>query len=287
LSLATLVAFFPVAQQVSVTASLQPLSKQMYYAPAAGIVSEVLVDEGDTVHQGTPLLRLTSHELEAQLENLQIELKKNRGQIEERTSRLNRGNSLTAREKDLLEFERREYLTTEQALELQRSELSERLAELSIVARQPGTIATWDLRNRLLHHPVQAGQLLTSTFDAEDKWRLQLSIPDYRVGLVATALERSPHKAVPVHFSLTSYPDQVLEAFAVSMAPQVTTQYESAAVNSRVVRTEAIIPNTAALPLKKDGAIARATLDCGKTPLCWLVFRDAYWALSSRLRMLW
>jgi hypothetical protein len=287
LSLATLVAFFPVAQQVSVTASLQPVSKQMYYAPAAGIVSEVLVDEGESIQKGTPLLRLTSHELESQLENLQIELKKNRGQIEEKTSRLNRGNNLTAREKDLLEFERREYQTTEQALELQRSELSERLAELSIVARQAGTIATWDLRNRLLHHPVQAGQLLTSTFAPEDKWRLQLSIPDYRVGLVATALERSPQKAVPVHFSLTSYPDQVLEAYAVSLAPQVTTHYESAAVHSRVVRTEAVIPNSAALPLKKDGAIARATLDCGKTPLCWLVFRDAYWALSSRIRMLW
>jgi len=128
---------------------------------------------------------------------------------------------------------------------------------------------------------------LTSTFNPEDKWRLQLSIPDYRVGLVATALEASPHQAVPVRFSLTSYPDQVLEAYAVSMAPQVTTHYESATVNSRVVRTEAVIRNTASLPLKKDGAIARATLDCGKTPLCWLVFRDAYWALSSRIRMLW
>lgn len=259
----------------------------MYYAPAAGIVSEVFVDEGESVIQGARLLQLTSHELEAQSENLQVELKKTLGQIEEKDSRLRRGDTLSVLEKDLLEFELREYRATQQALELQCKEIAERLAELVVIARQPGTIATWDLRNRMLHHPVQAGQLLSSTFDPDDKWRLQLSIPDYRVGLVADALERSPHKAVPVHFTLTSYPDQVLEAYAVSMAPQVTLQHESATADSRVVRTEAVISNTASLPLKKDGAIARATIDCGKVPLCWLIFRDAFWALSSRIRMLW
>jgi hypothetical protein len=190
-------------------------------------------------------------------------------------------------EKDQLEFQISELKTIQGALENQQSEASKRLSELSLVARRSGTVSTWDLQNRLLNHPVQAGQLLASTFDPDDKWRLELSIPDHRAGLVADALANAEQGAIPVHFSLTSHPDQILEAFAVNMAPQVTVQHDSTAAAARVVKTEAFIPDTSALPLRKDGAIARATIDCGKVPLVWLVFRDAYWAISSRVRMLW
>ncbi len=287
LGLITAVTLFPVTQQISATAILQPLSKQMYYAPASGIVTEVLVDEGDAVVIGTPLLRLTSHELETQQESLQLELKKTQGQISEKSSRLHRGEALSSLEKDQLEYDLRELETTLDSIELRSADNAQQLSELTLTARQAGTISTWDLHNRLLNHPVQAGQLLATTFDATDKWRLQLSIPDYRAGLVAAALERAPHRAVPVQFSLASHPDQILEAFAVDMAPQVTVDNNSATSTSRVVRTEAYIRDSNTLPLKKDGAIARATIDCGKVPLCWLVFRDAYWAISSRVRMLW
>jgi len=41
------------------------------------------------------------------------------------------------------------------------------------------------------------------------------------------------------------------------------------------------------LPLKKEGAIARVKIDCGRVPAIWLVVRDAYWACMSRLKMIW
>jgi hypothetical protein len=70
------IAFFPVSQPISATAILQPLSKQMYYAPTTGVVAEIFVDEGQAIDMGAPLLRMTSHELETEVENLQIEIKK-------------------------------------------------------------------------------------------------------------------------------------------------------------------------------------------------------------------
>ena len=286
-ALLTVVALFPVSQQVSVTAILHPQSKQMYYAPATGIVSEVLVDEGATVAAGTPLVKLTCHELENRSENLQLELQKVQDQLDEKARLLNRGSALSPLERDLLEFELHEQRTTQEALTLQIAETSERLRELTVVARQAGKVSSWDLRNRLQHHPVRSGELLVSTFDPNDKWRLQLSVPDYRAGLVATAMERTPQGAVPVRFTLTSHPDQVLEAFAVDLAPQVSVHFNEATTAERVLYADAYIGDSNALPLKKDGAIARATIDCGKTPLCWLIFRDAYGAISSRVRMLW
>ena len=282
------VACFPVSQQVAATAILQPRHKQMYYAPASAIVTQVMVDEGDAVQSGATLLRLTSHELATQVESLQIELAKTQGDVSEKTSRLNRGENLNPLQRDQLEFNLRELDTTLRSLQLQLSDARQREQELSIFARAAGTVATWDLKNRLLNHPVQAGQLLASTYDPDDQWRLLLSIPDHRSGLVSTALQNSAQGAVTVHFSLASHPDRVLEAFATEMAPQVTVQ--SSDPNSsaaRVIKTEALIDDIAALPLRKDGAIARASIDCGRVPLCWLIFRDAAWAISSRIRMLW
>ncbi|MEO8269697.1 MAG: hypothetical protein ABI557_08255 [Aureliella sp.] len=282
------IACFPVSQQVAATAILQPCSKQMYYAPAGAIVTQVMVDEGETIHAGAPLLRLTSHELATQVESLQIELTKTQAEVEEKTSRLNRGENLSPLQRDQLEFNLRELDTTLRSLQLQLRDAMEREQELSISSRADGTVATWEIKNRLLNHPVQAGQLLASTFDPNDQWRLLLSIPDHRAGLVSAALDASAQGAVKVHFSLASHPDRVLEAVAVDMAPQVTVQ--SSDPNStamRVVKTQALIKDMASLPLKKDGAIARAAIDCGRVPLCWLIFRDAAWAISSRFRMLW
>ncbi|MCA9158015.1 MAG: efflux RND transporter periplasmic adaptor subunit, partial [Planctomycetales bacterium] len=282
------IACFPVSQQVTATAILQPRNKQMYYAPAAAIVTQVMADEGEVVQVGTPLMRLTSHELTTQVESLQIELEKTQGDMEEKTSRLNRGDNLSPLQRDQLEFNLRELDTTLHSLQLQLSDAQQREQELSISARADGTIATWDLKNRLLNHPVQAGQLLASTFDPDDQWSLLLSIPDHRAGLVSDALENSAQGAVKVHFSLASHPDQVLQAFAVNMAPQVTVHgSDPNAATARVVKTEALMQDAAVLPLKKDGAIARASIDCGRVPLCWLIFRDAAWAMSSRIRMLW
>ncbi len=282
------IACFPVTQQIAATAILQPVHKQMYYAPAAAVVSQVLIAEEAEVQVGTPLLQLTSHDLEAQVEGLQIELSKTHSDIAEKTRRLNRGEDLSDVQRDQLEFNLRELDTTLRALEIQRDAALQRVQELTLHARAHGMIATWDLQNRLLHHPVQAGELLVSSFDPAAAWRLQLAIPDYRAGLVSDALRAAENRALPVRFSLASHPDQVLEAFAVNMAPQVTVQgADMSARGTRVVRTEAVIRDADLLPLKKDGAVARASIDCGTVPLVWLVFRDALWAISSRVRMIW
>ncbi len=282
------VATFPVRQQIAATAVLRPESKQIYYAPSSGLVSSVLVDEGESVVAGQPLFRITSHELETQTESLQIELKKTEDQIAEKSSRLNRGDNLTSIEKDHLEYELRELETSQVSLRLQLDDARERLSELNVNARVAGTISTWDLRNRLMLHPVQSGQALASTFNADDRWRLELSIPDYRAGLTADALAEAENGAILVSYSLASHPDKKLEAFAYELAPQVTMQLGGLGPSpARVVKMVAIIRDASQLPLKNDGAIARATLNCGRVPLIWLVFRDAYWAVSSRVQLFW
>jgi hypothetical protein len=65
------------------------------------------------------------------------------------------------------------------------------------------------------------------------------------------------------------------------MADQATRN----AAGSNVVLSKAAVFGE--LPLRKEGAIARVTIDCGRVPAIWLVVRDAYWACMSRLKMIW
>jgi hypothetical protein len=168
--------------------------------------------------------------------------------------------------------------------------LEERQSELLIVAHEAGRVATWDIRNRLQNRPVDPGDVLLSTFVVDGGWDLQLAIPDYRVGMVDRAIQKAqgeePTAGAAVQFSLTSHPDLLLDAWLVELASQATIRDSFPAKQSRVVLGRAKL-DPSRLPLKKDGAIARATISCGQVAAGWLVIRDAYRAVSSRVQMLW
>lgn len=288
-ALACVVALFPVPQQINAVATLQPRSRQAYYAPANGIVTAVQVDEGLAVKESQPLLQITSHELETQVATLKIDLETTLVDIDEKRGLLNRGENLSPLEKDHLEFQLRELHSVQDSLTQRLAEMETRMQRLLLHARESGTVATWDLKNRLLHHPVQEGDLLVTTYDPDGVWELEIAVPEYRAGLVATAMKNSREGMVPVHFSLASHPDQLQWARCVKLAAQVIDGPAASysAQPSRVLMTTATIDQPQNLPLRKDGAVSRATLECGSVPLLWLVFRDAYWSVSSRLRMFW
>lgn len=293
IGLAGVIAVFPVPQQISATAILRPASKQQYYAPAAGVVKAIFAEEGEPVSAGQALVQIDSHELKNAYDRLRIELKTIEDQIDAKRNQRDRGQFADLLALDQLEFDLQELQTSHASVMQQLSHVDQRMAELTVSTRASGIVSTWDLENRLLNQPVQSGQLLVSTFDVDGQWRLELAIPEYRAGLVAAALDRADKHALRVRYSLASHPAQLLEAFATELAPQVSVQGGDNRVlagnqaTMHVVKTLAHIADANELPLKKDGAIARATLECGKVPLCWLVFRDAYWAVSSRIQMLW
>jgi hypothetical protein len=155
------------------------------------------------------------------------------------------------------------------------------IAKLRIVALEDGELTSWDISNRLLGRPVARGELLLSTCEPTTDWELQVSIPEHRVGLVSDALQQHAGQTVPMRFSLTSHPNLLIDGELTWMADQATRN----AAGANVVLSKAAIVGK--LPLKKEGAIAHVTIDCGRVPAIWLVVRDAYWACMSRLKMMW
>ncbi len=284
-------AAFPVPQQFTATAILQPTGKTIYFAPVNAVVSQVLVEEGQTVAKDTPLLQLKSRELQNEIDQLEGELQLNQDRLDELAGLRNRGADLTSRETDRLEGEIKLLEVSQKTAASRLRILLEMEADLRVVASEAGTVTSWNVANQLNNKPVQAGEVLLTTYEPEGRWNLELAFPDYRVGEVAEAIEaaqkKDPKSGALVHFSLSSHPDQLFQARLVKLASHaIARDPNDLQADSRVVLGLAELDATR-LPLRKDGAIARATIDCGQVAAIWLVFRDAYRAVSSRIQMLW
>ncbi len=282
-----LLAAVPVPQKIGAEATLKPNQSQFYYAPAAATVASVWVRDGDEVLAGQPLLTLESSELNFQLLRLATERTQQQATIGQLRGTLGKGGRLAPAEKSDLEFKLHSY---EQELAAIESELSLRKADrerLTIRARDSGRVSAWGLENRLLGRPVVADDMLVSTYQPQSDWHFEIEVPEGRVGIVSQSLERN-EAAVPVALVLISNPDRVLRGELKSLGAQTTTLVQSTQNNSteRSVQARVTI-DSSLLPLRKYGAAARATIDCGQVPLVWLVIRDAYCQLSSRIQMLW
>ena len=287
--LLVVLAAFPVPQQISATATLLPVEKLPYYAPCDGVVRSVLVQEGASVSKGQALVQLVSRKLSAQLDALKGKMRINEDRRSQIKDLLDRGVTLSDLESDKLEGELKQ-LQIQQATNRQELDvIRQQLQELEVQAIGPGVVSSWDLQNRLLNRPVVAGDLLVTTFVPNGQWKLQLSIPDYRAGIVASRLAKQSgdNRGVPVQFSLSSHPDQLQEAALVRLGSHaIRAPAGNSGQENSIVIGEAML-DIEKLPLAKDGAIARATIDCGKVPAIWLMVRDAYWAISSRVQMIW
>lgn len=280
--LLAVIAFFPVPQQISTTAVLAPKEKHCYYAPMDATVKDIPVDgsENTFVETGDALLQLESTVLDHSISRLVAE------------------NEVNAERKKVLESDRNgalpnstQWLNADRELEqvklkiaadeCELAQLNAEKDELLIVARASGVLTSWDLTNRLLGRPIARGDLLLSTCDPTADWELQVSIPEHRVGLVSDSLTKSKSGTVPIRFTLTSHPNVLIDGHLTWMADQATRN----ASDANVVLSKAAVKSD--LPQKKEGAIARVTIDCGRVPAIWLVVRDAYWACMSRLKMIW
>ena len=279
------IAFAPVPQQITTTAVLAPQKKNCYYAPFDATVKKVIVEghENEPVQKGDLLLELESVALNQSLSQLKAEQDAN-GIRREQLQYANFGSSPkadVAAESRNINVELAQVIGRMEANDREQAFIKAEIAKLNIFALEDGTLTTWDISNRLIGRPVARGELLLSTCDPNTDWELQVSVPEHRVGLVMDALERSVSKTVPMRFSLTSHPNVLLNGGLTWMADQATRN----ASGSNVVLSKAVIVGD--LPLKKEGAIAHVTIDCGRVPAIWLVVRDAYWACMSRLKLMW
>jgi len=184
LAVLVVVALWPARFTLEASGTLEPAWRQDVFAGVDGVVQEMYpgCDHGKTVKKDEPLLLLRNTDLEVALSDVQGQ----RMAANERLFAVQRSlveeKKLSIDDRNRLSGEQAELKQKLESLDAQWGLYKSKQAELNVKSPINGIVITWDLRNRLIHRPVQRGQVLLRVADPSGPWQLELKMPEKRMG---------------------------------------------------------------------------------------------------------
>ena len=178
-------AMWPAQFTLESKGTLEPVIRQDVFAGIDGVVQELYCAHGDTVAKDKTLVQLRNPDLEVQLTGVQGDRLANSERLFAIQRKLVEEKKLSMTDRNQLEGERAELEQKQLAFDTQWGLYKVKQAELEVKSPINGLVVTWDLRNRLIHRPVQRGQVLLRVADPDGPWQLELHMPENRVGDIA------------------------------------------------------------------------------------------------------
>ncbi|XZE18758.1 efflux RND transporter periplasmic adaptor subunit [Pirellulaceae bacterium SH449] len=271
----------PVPVMVESSAVLVPLDIEELYAPMDGVVERVLVQHGQRVDAGTPLVQLQSTSLTAEREKSRASIIQHEQRLADLDNRLLRDRGLAPIERDSLETERetiRIALKYEQkALEL----IDQQWEQLTIRAKSAAIVETWQVDESLNGRPVRMGQWLFSLRSPTTKWELEAKIPERNLDEI-TRSHNNPQSA-----SFARLIASPKDKWSIQSKPPESwrslQQQSGDVVPMYLVRFQVSddFPDTLAMA----GATARISVSSGKASLAWALSKDFVETFLMRVRM--
>lgn len=214
---------YPVSETISGPCELVPARRAAAVAQTTGRIENVLVREGTSVTQGTPLFQIGDSKLRAQLE---IALQQQARFGAEVRLRRGEGNMQSLRASEL------EYDRVASEIETIRRDIT----DSTIVAPLDGAVISKDLDLRL-GEVVQPGTVLCEVASLED-WDLQIRINENDAGALEKAI--TTRKDLPVRFALQARADLTLDAHITSPSEISQMVYNEAGKNFMYVTVKGI-----------------------------------------------
>jgi hypothetical protein len=284
LSLLTLVLVIPVPIRLHATAVLVPMVQQHIYAPVDCVVDEVLVQHGQNVKAGEPLLRLRSATLTAEYDQTMSQQLRNAQRLSDIEARLLRETSLKGSQRDELEGEREAIGATRRIEQAILARLQAQMDSMQIVASFDGVVATWNVQENLHNRPLRTGQLLMSVHDAASPWILEAALTeqdghDFHIAiknsneLAFATMTGSPQHRVHVRYR----PD----SSRMERVPQTSAGDATAMLRVQFDVDSLHLPAQSA----SAGATARITIPSGHGPLIWALGKDFVQRTWAKLQM--
>jgi multidrug efflux pump subunit AcrA (membrane-fusion protein) len=270
-----IVGAWPVDFAITSPGRLLPANRQDVFAPSAGIVAKLLVEEGTEIGEQQPLAELASPALELQLSEVLGKRQATEAAIAAaRAFRLAEGSSAgSGNEAGRYAAQEEELNATLAGLQAQYEILLEQRRQLMVRSPMAGQILTRDVSRRLTGRPVVAGDLLFRVADLDGPWQLDLDLPEHRVSHVLQAqLRESP---LPVRFIISTSPARSYNA----TLNQLTNVVQVDSQGQTYVPVHADVGDLADLP-KRPGATVQARITCGRKPLAYVWFHDVWEALE-------
>jgi len=161
--------------------------------------------------------------------------------------------------------------------EQQVASLSREVKKLEIVSPIAGVVATFRIEEMLRERPVKRGDLLLEVMDPSGPWRLELDVPENRLGHVLQAEQKQTDRRLRVRYVLATATESTYEG-----------SLESISTRSVISETEgSVVPLYASLvepvpPTPRIGAEVIAKIDCGPKSLGYVLFGDVIEFIRKR-----
>ncbi len=258
---------------------LEPAVLQTVFANLDGYVEGLLVEDGQHVVVGQPLLNLRSPELELRIEELSGELRTIR---EKRSALQIAGNQLNPDAADLILNQNRiaseikQLVTQEDNRGQQLKMLLDERQKSTVVAPIAGIVVAKDLRQKISSRPLRRGDALFRIVDLDGPWRLRIQVADKDSGYVLG--NHHARDSQSLQFVIDSIPGEQFPATINWIASTVQNQFATGCyVEMHANVDDAVVQRT------HMGASVRAYFMCGDQPLWFVWCRPLVESIQRRL----
>lgn len=294
---------------------LLPELRRYVFAAQDGIVTDVLVDDGDSVKAGDIVAKQRSRELESQSIDLDGKIQSNGVELAaiQRKFAMLRDRS-DVRPSDLMDLTNEMVRLESDAKTLveQLKLLRQQQADLEITSPIDGKVVTWKVRDLIRNRPVRTGARLMEIADAEQSWELEVDVPEAKLGHVIRYMrdlrKDDPNAVIEVTFMLATTPGAEL----TGRVTHVDSSAEVVGESGNAVRMDVefdqeellwLYPGATAesvAQLKADPAKAAAAIEeikrtlkvggdvkakihCGRAPIGYVWFHELWEFIQSRI----
>lgn len=276
-------ALIPGDYRVEGTGKLMPALQRDVFAYWEGEVEEIYVRSGQQVKAGQPLLRIRNDDWNARM----VEMNSLREEKQQLLIALTEEYRAAGQRGEQAEEIRLRGKAAQTTVEIRG--LTERMAALQtqvdrLTQTSPidGTVATFQLEQLLMHRKVKRGEKLLEVMDEEGDWRLELEVPENRLGHLLTAQANSQAQqknqkrsqsatpaTLPVDFVLATRPEADYEGRLQTISSRVTVTPD----NGAAVKVHVAV-NRDQLPDRHIGAEVAGKIHCGQRSMFYVLFGD-------------
>ncbi len=263
---------------VEAEGTYEPVNARAVYASDDGFIEALMIDDGEFVVLGQPLVQLRSSTLELRHEQLTGELRT----VVEETSGVGIAiNQLDADDPDALNQQSRlagriaELDTKRTSLQTQLAMLQEQRLRLLLTAPIAGSVVAKDLQRQLAGRPVRRGEALFTIVDQAGPWQVRLQVADrdsgYLLAHYASEVADLVKDSEPTETTRAisfAFASQPVERYAASVN-WISEQVENRHGEGCFVEVRAQVDTH--IEMAHAGAGVHAFFPCGQQPL-WFVW---------------
>jgi hypothetical protein len=265
---------------------LMPVDKHEVFAREEGQVMEVLVRSGQTVEKDQLLVRLRNEELSAKIKQVEseiLEYEQSRATLQNQRNQAQGSNEPDAQAQ--LAKIGGEIVAAEIRLagaKVRKKILDEQSENLLILSPSAGVVATFHVEQLLENRPVQRGEMLLEVMDTTKAWRLELDVPDFRLGHIRKAQEKFEKEDLDVEFVLATATETKHQGLLESISTRAVPSEQEGSVVEMNVKLDDETKKSLG-DLLHIGADVRAKINCGKQILGYVLFGDVVEFIQNRL----